>query len=151
MKKERIFRISCYADPAARINDQPTLHLAPRTRERADMLWGEIIRKVGSKYAFALFHQGNTKRPDSLKIIAERRRAWGEADELAFRHTAFQDFDALLNSAGGFWPSLRVSIPDVLKLADLYDAAQAERKDLRRAHRYEIGNHQSSIHRCTHR
>lgn len=57
-------------------------------------------------------------------------------DELVYRHTAFGSFEELL-TAREYTPSLNVAVPAIQKLADAYDAEQAQRGDSRRAHRYE--------------
>jgi hypothetical protein len=57
------------------------------------------------------------------------------ADSLTQTHTAFESFQAMLN-AKGYRPTLRPDIhPDLAELADLYDQAQAQRGDSRRAFR----------------
>jgi len=56
--------------------------------------------------------------------------------------TAFRSFDNLLNARGGYRPSLNVHHVTLNgcnlgnQLACAYDAAQAARGDVRRAHRY---------------
>jgi hypothetical protein len=58
------------------------------------------------------------------------------ANELTTKHTAFKNFSRMLNAAGGYSPTLRPDIdPELAELADLYDAAQSDRNDPRRAYR----------------
>lgn len=57
-------------------------------------------------------------------------------NHLVANHTAFRDFSSLLWAEGGYRPSLDVSEPVMLQIADAYDAAQAARGDARRAYRY---------------
>lgn len=61
-------------------------------------------------------------------------------DALTLHHTAFRSFRDLLEAPGGYCPSLRTESAiladhhrELIKLADAYDAAQAERRDRRRA------------------
>lgn len=61
-------------------------------------------------------------------------------DQLAAKHTAFQDMEELLNAKGGFFPSLRTLSArthrerrELSRLADSYDAYQEARGDARRA------------------
>ena len=56
-------------------------------------------------------------------------------DELLAAETCFRNFDALLTARGNYRPTLDISIPARLELADAYDAAMIERGDLRRAFR----------------
>lgn len=57
------------------------------------------------------------------------------ADLLTTRVTAFESFAALINSATNYVPSLRRDAPAAMRLADLYDRAQENRGDSRRAYR----------------
>ena len=57
-------------------------------------------------------------------------------DELTRRHTAFENFAALLDARGGYRPSMNTARPQVKDLADAYDHAQAARGDPRRAFRW---------------
>ena len=70
----------------------------------------------------------------------ERQAAAARADELTQRWTAFDSFADLLRGshtgpACGYRPSLRKDNRETRELADLYDAAQIERGDPRRAAR----------------
>jgi len=57
-------------------------------------------------------------------------------DILTREHTAFPSFQAMLDAAGGYSPTLRPDIhPDLAELANAYDAAQTERGDSRRVYR----------------
>jgi len=66
-----------------------------------------------------------------------------DLDALTRRLTAFNSFHDLLDAKGGYRPSLRCvsgcpggqNIPELKRLADAYDQAQAERGDPRRAFR----------------
>jgi len=61
------------------------------------------------------------------------------ANELVHIHaSAFQDFFALINAKGGYRPSLDISVAGIAELADIYDAYQAERGDVRLAFRYGV-------------
>lgn len=59
------------------------------------------------------------------------------ADQLTRDLTiGFSGFAALLNARGGYYPTLRADLDGRnAELADLYDAAQAQRGDPRRAFR----------------
>ena len=57
-------------------------------------------------------------------------------EEVIRLKTAFSSMEALLNAGGRYRPSLCVSDPDMLRLADAYDAEQERRGDSRRAYRY---------------
>lgn len=75
------------------------------------------------------------------------------ADELARRHTAFPNFNALINAPGNYRPSILTQsaaaclLPcgsritacrrrqELRELADIYDTAQQARGDNRRAYR----------------
>jgi hypothetical protein len=70
----------------------------------------------------------------------DRRATVARADELTTRWTAFDSFADLLRGshAGpscGYRPSLSKSHRETIELADLYDAAQVECGDPRRAYR----------------
>lgn len=135
MKRERIFRISCFA-PGAELHHQCLRHFAPKTRDRAELVFARERAKIRcGAVGFVVMHQGNLKR-HSFKII-RRCDVWSRSDELAAKHTAFQDFADLLHAAGQFYPSLNVGDPERLELANLYDAAQSARSDSRRAHRWQ--------------
>lgn len=62
-------------------------------------------------------------------------------DELTQKHTAFENFDALLNAKGGYRPSIRTESTkgreqfDLFTLAQIYDLEQELRGDDRRAFR----------------
>ena len=71
---------------------------------------------------------------------ADRRAAAARAEELTQRWTAFDCFADLLRGSHegptcGYRPSLRSNNRETRELADLYDAAQVERGDPRRAYR----------------
>ena len=77
---------------------------------------------------------------DYMDSVAERRAADARADELTTRWTAFDCFADLLRGshegpACGYRPSLNKANREAQELADLYDAAQVERGDWRRAYR----------------
>lgn len=60
------------------------------------------------------------------------------ADELTCKYApvSFRSFDSLITAPGDYRPSLDVSVPGKLELANTYDAAQEEAGDVRRAFRY---------------
>lgn len=63
------------------------------------------------------------------------------ADELTQNYTAFTDFiDMVVNTNANYRPSLNCSHGlygrDLVELADLYDRAQGQRCDVRRAFRF---------------
>ncbi len=71
---------------------------------------------------------------------ADRRTAAARAEELTTRWTAFDGFADLLRGSHtgpscGYRPSLSKSNRETVELADLYDAAQMESGDPRRASR----------------
>jgi hypothetical protein len=77
---------------------------------------------------------------DYADSAAERDAATARAEELTQRWTAFDCFADLLRGSHsgptcGYRPSLRRDNPEARELADLYDAAQVERGDPRRAYR----------------
>ena len=85
----------------------------------------------------AVRHVATAEYTDSA---AERQAAAGRAEELTQRWTAFDSFADLLRGshegpACGYRPTLNRSNRETMELADLYDAAQVERGDPRRAHR----------------
>ena len=57
-------------------------------------------------------------------------------DQLIARRTAFSSMQELVTAAGGYRPSLDVADPEMLRIAEAYDTAQAKRGDPRRAYRY---------------
>ena len=59
-------------------------------------------------------------------------------DQLAKKLTAFDSMDALINAAGGYFPSLNVASKDGKTLADHYDFIQQALGDPRRVARYSI-------------
>lgn len=61
---------------------------------------------------------------------------YDRADDLTIEHTAFADFDLLINAAGDYRPSLDVADAGKLELANTYDAAQERRGNGLRAFRY---------------
>jgi len=132
----RLYRVSCFTEGVP-ISGQCAKHFAPRTRERSDVVFLRERRKIPSLYGRVIQHQGNLAR-DAYRIIRDAT-TWTHGDTLAARHTAFENLEDLLNALGGFYPSLDVSKPEVLELADLYDAAQAASGDPRRAHRWQRG------------
>ena len=75
-----------------------------------------------------------------MDTAAERRATAARTEELTQRWTAFDCFADLLRGSHegpscGYRPSLRQSHPETRELADLYDAAQVECGDPRRAYR----------------
>lgn len=52
-------------------------------------------------------------------------------DRLVRKHTGFTSFADLLDARGGYFPSLDVSSPERLAIADAYDRAQEARGDER--------------------
>lgn len=82
---------------------------------------------------------------DGMASLAPRltRAERQEADALTVTHTCFDSLADMANALGGYRPSLHTSerndqgdrLP-LLRLADLYDKAQAQRGDPRRAYRY---------------
>jgi len=69
MKKERQFRVSCYA-PVIPNHMQCTAHFAPRTRERSEFVFARESQKIPARYERVVMHQGNFKWR-SWKIIQE--------------------------------------------------------------------------------
>ena len=72
--------------------------------------------------------------------LAERGATAARAQELTTRWTAFDWFADLLRGSHegpscGYRPTLSKAHRETVELADLYDAAQVERGDPRRAHR----------------
>jgi hypothetical protein len=57
-------------------------------------------------------------------------------DALVAMHTGFSSLVDMLNAAGNYRPSCDVSRREMARIADAYDAAQARRRDPRRAYRY---------------
>lgn len=83
---------------------------------------------------FGELHSGVAKTREAASIAAAH---FGHnREELTATQTAFDNFDDLLNAAGGYRPSLKVSQPDIRALADAYDMFQARRGDPRRASRF---------------
>jgi hypothetical protein len=77
---------------------------------------------------------------DYTDSTADRRASDARAQELTTRWTAFDCFADLLRGSHegpscGYRPSLSKAHRETQELADLYDAAQVERRDPRRAHR----------------
>jgi hypothetical protein len=75
-----------------------------------------------------------------IDTLADRRAAVARAEELTTRWTAFDSFADLLRGSHtgpscGYRPSLSKSNREAMELADLYDAAQVESGDPRRASR----------------
>lgn len=135
LRKERRFRVSCFA-VGAQLHDAPLKHFAPKTRERADLVFlREKMRIAKGAHAFVVMHQGNLRR--AAFVILKRADQWTRADELTRMETSFDDFDALLDAGGGYRPSLDTTHPRRAELADLYDEAQKARRDNRRAHRWQ--------------
>jgi hypothetical protein len=64
-----------------------------------------------------------------------------DLDAICRYYTAFASFADLLD-APRYRPSVDISQPDLLTLADAYDQAQAERGDDRRAYRYGMAKRQ---------
>ena len=77
---------------------------------------------------------------DYTDSAADRRATAARAEELTQRWTAFDCFADLIRGSHegptcGYRPSLRQSHAETRELADLYDAAQIEGGDPRRAYR----------------
>lgn len=70
-------------------------------------------------------------------VIAEQELTLTEAelDELTRSLTAFQSFEAMLNSAQQYRPTIYPRDFQHVRLANAYDKAQEQRKDARRAYR----------------
>jgi hypothetical protein len=64
--------------------------------------------------------------------------SWDDLNAITHKHTAFCSYHGLLLAEGGYFPSLDVSIPELLILADHYDRAQERCGDPRRAFRYVL-------------
>lgn len=137
MKRERLHRISCFA-PGVPLAGQCERHYAPRTADRARILFRQVRRQVqpNGPLGRVVLHQGNLKH-NSCTILREVTE-WTRADDLTASHTAFESFTALLNAGGGYHPSLNLAIPGQRALADLYDDAQRRRGDPRRAFTYSL-------------
>lgn len=85
---------------------------------------------------FALGHR--QCRPCGARVWAEVDARDPEApclDEITRKLSSFVTFEELLGAAGGYRPTIHPDSPDKVRLADAYDAAQAERGDPRRAFR----------------
>lgn len=134
-RKPRRVRLSLFASASSDLAGAPVKHHSCGTRARADFLWRSYRRQIGPVYGRVVMHLGNLKH-HSFKILADESRPWSVADETTRRFTAFEDFGALLDAAGGYFPSLNVGRPPLAALADAYDAAQLARGDTRLAHRY---------------
>lgn len=132
--RQRRYRVSCFA-PGVPIHDACARHYAPKTETRARLIYArERAKLIPGKYGRVVLHQGNLKR-HSFAILA-MQESWTELDEITVRHSAFDSFSSLLGAQGGYRPSINIAHPDLLKLADAYDAAQERRGDPRRAYRY---------------
>lgn len=59
-------------------------------------------------------------------------------DDICASFTGFTSFDDLLNAKGTYRPSLDVSYPVFVTLANAYDRAMEDRGDARRAYRYGV-------------
>lgn len=94
---------------------------------------------VGTARAYLVAEEGDVF--DAIKSF--RADAANDAGLLARAFTCSESFEALLNAAGNYRPSLHTSERNkgaeavhLRRLADLYDEAQAARGDARRAYRY---------------
>lgn len=91
------------------------------------------IRPAGEKWADGYFVVDADPAPEPVK--SEPVVEIAESDRLTRSLTAFDSFAELLNAAGNYRPTIFERDADHRRLADLYDAAQAERGDSRRAYR----------------
>ena len=75
--------------------------------------------------------------PQPLSLV---RWSFRDLNRITRKVSAFASFRDLLDADGGYFPSLgsnsRKDVPQLLILADAYDAAQQERGDARRAFRW---------------
>lgn len=109
---------------------------ATRHPKRAADLTRMTKSQLGSTVSRILVRQGAT-------TLADIPAAVSDLDSLTRHLTAFDCFHDLLHAKGGYRPSLRCisgcpfgkNIPELTRLADGYDAAQAQRGDPRRAFR----------------
>ena len=84
--------------------------------------YARLRRKIdGTEIARVVLHQGNLKH-SSFKILRDCSTIWTREDELAAKHTAFEDFCALC-SAPAYRPSLNVAVSEIAELAEAYTAA----------------------------
>jgi hypothetical protein len=66
-----------------------------------------------------------------MRVIYDR-------DDLTREYTAFGSFQELIDAPGGYFPTFDCCNQNVMRLADAYDIAQAERGDGRRVHRWQV-------------
>lgn len=81
----------------------------------------------------------------ALSIMAAAASLTKRANTLTWNYSSFATFDQLLNAKGDYSPSFSRSIPDMLELGILYDAAQQARGDNRRAYMYGSPGRKNSI------
>lgn len=82
-------------------------------------------------------HEGNLRR-HSYKILQSHPAQPLYIDTITAKYTAFPAFRDLIEAEGGYFPSLNVSAPERLFLADTYDLSQNKLGDSRRACRWGI-------------
>lgn len=126
---------------ARRLADETLLGIIPflgsmGARDHA----GIIDRSVGYAYGEAYLSriQGNTDAVmcDDNNWLASSCLASGYVNVLVATHTAFKSMQDMLDAHPGYRPSLDMREPVMVRIADVYDALQAERGDDRRAYRY---------------
>lgn len=109
---------------------------ATRLQERAAFLIRAAKFQLGTNLSRIRVTQG-------AATLADISASASDLDALTRRLTAFDCFHDLLHAQGGYRPSLRCisgcpagkNIPELTRLADAYDQAQAQRGDPRRAFR----------------
>ncbi len=105
-------------------------------REHAGIIDRSVAYAYGEAYLCHIQRNTDSVTCDDSNWLVSSCLASDYVDLLVATHTAFKSMQEMLGAHPGYRPSLDMREPVMARLADLYDTAQAERGDARRAYRY---------------
>lgn len=105
-------------------------------REHAGIIDRSVAYAYGEAYLGHVQQNTDSVSCDDNNWLASSCLASGYVDLLVAVHTAFKSMQDMLQAHAGYRPSLDMREPVMVRIADVYDALQAERGDARRAYRY---------------
>lgn len=105
-------------------------------REHAGIVDRSVAFAYGEAYLAHVLKNTDSVTCDDNNWLVSSCLSSGYVDRLVAANTAFRSMIQMVMTHDGYRPSLDMREPVMARLADLYDAAQAERGDARRAYRY---------------
>ncbi|GEM_PF-3795393 len=105
-------------------------------REHAGITDRSVAYAYGEAYLQHVQRNTDSVLCDDNNWLHSSALSSGYVDLQVAYHTAFKSMQEMLDAHAGYRPSLDMREPVMVRIADVYDALQAERGDARRAYRY---------------